>query len=49
MLDRRLEKEQLKQKASPRPQKRVLQVAEDEAVIDYACAVLAMQASGLKR
>ena len=36
MLDRSLEKEQLKQKASPRQQKRVLQVAEDEAVSDYA-------------
>ena len=37
MLGRSLEKEQLKQKASPRLQKRVLQVAEDEAVSDYAC------------
>ena len=37
MLGRSLEKEQLKQKASPRPQKRILQVSEDEAVSDYAC------------
>ena len=37
MLGRSLEKEQLKQKASLRPHKRVLQVAEDEAVSDYAC------------
>jgi hypothetical protein len=37
MLGRSLEKEQLKQKASPLLQKRVLQVAEDEVVIDYAC------------
>lgn len=37
MLGRSLEKEQLKQKASPRLQKRVLQVAEDEVISDYAC------------
>ena len=37
MLGRSLEKEQLKQKASPRLQKRVLQVSEDEEVSDYAC------------
>ena len=37
MLGWSLEKEHLKQKASPRQQKRVLQVVEDEVVIDYAC------------
>ena len=37
MLGRSLEKEQLKQKASPRSQKRVLQVVENEVVSDYAC------------
>ena len=35
MLGRSLEKEQLKQKASPRQLKRIVQVAEDEAVSDY--------------
>ena len=37
MLGQSLEKEQLKQKASPRLQKCILQVAKDEAVSDYAC------------
>ena len=37
MLGRSLEKEQLKQKASPRLQKRVLQITEGEAFSDYAC------------